>query len=329
MSKLHLLFGALGILGLVLVVLGPADKRLENGEPVHTVQAGYLMVIVGLFGLLAQHMSFAAAMMAFVALALLIIVLDRAVLRGRRAPEVTRPDWVEYAYSFFPVILVVFLLRSFVAEPYQIPSSSMRPGLIVGDFILVNKFSYGVRLPVLNKVLIPTGQPQRGDVMVFEYPRDRTINFIKRVVGLPGDVVEYRNKVLTINGKMMAQTPNGYYAYQEGGPLETRNPQRLTEALDGHTHEVLVEPGVPPINLANAYEGWQLGRNAHAQNCEIREDGFRCTVPAGHYFAMGDNRDNSSDGRYWGFIPDDHVLGRAFLVWLNLGDLGRVGTAIR
>ena len=221
--------------------------------------------------------------------------------------------------AFFPVIVVVFLIRSFWVEPFKIPSGSMKPTLLVGDFILVNKYTYGIRLPVLNKKIMDVNPLHRGDVVVFRYPDDPNVDYIKRVVGLPGDKVVYRNKRLVINGQAIDWQPDGFYTDSELNYL--RLPTFL-EKLGNHQHEMMVVPAQPPVDLA------QVRQFPHRDNCEYNDDGFACTVPPGEYFMMGDNRDQSSDSRYWGFVPDENIKGRAFLVWMNFGDLRRIGTRI-
>jgi signal peptidase I len=241
--------------------------------------------------------------------------LETALLRRRRAAGAKQPWWVEYSVSFFPVILIVFLLRSFLVEPFKIPSSSMVPTLLVGDFILVNKYTYGIRLPVVNKKLIPIGAPERGDVMVFRFPQDPSLDYIKRVVALPGDRVEYRNRRLSINGTPVPLRQVDDYLSRERMQFS----RRFVERLDGTEHEILLEDDMPGAYApAPAFP--------FAGNCNYNMSGLACTVPPGHYFVMGDNRDNSSDSRVWGFVPDENIVGRAFFIWLNLNELGRFGT---
>jgi signal peptidase I len=276
-----------------------------------------------------SSMNFALILFVLTALTGVIWLADSILFARKRRADARDPIWVEYSKSFFPVLLVVFLLRSFLAEPFKIPSSSMRPTLEVGDFILVNKFVYGIRLPVIERKLIPLADPQRGDVVVFRYPLNPTQDFIKRVVATGGDVVEYRDKALTVNGKPWTQRPDASYSYLEGLRFETL--ERSIENTDGdaaRAHTIGVNPGAQPVYPSN------VRRFSGRENCDYNERGFRCRVPAGHYFMMGDNRDNSDDSRYWGFVPDDHIRGRAFFIWFNWDDIAsfafkRVGSGIR
>ena len=261
-------------------------------------------------------MSFALFLFVLLALTAAVSLLEVLVLRKARAAEDRQPWWVEYSVSFFPVILIVFLLRSFLVEPFKIPSSSMVPTLLVGDFILVNKFTYGIRLPVLNKKIVDLGSPQRGDVMVFRYPEDPSLDYIKRVVGLPGDRIEYRNKRLTINGQPVPERQTEDYLSKERMQFS----RRFIETLGEHVHEILIDEDAPAF-MAPSPRSYPF-----ASNCTYNMNGLACTVPPGHYFMMGDNRDNSSDSRVWGFVPDENIVGKAFFIWLNLNELGRFGS---
>jgi signal peptidase I len=260
-------------------------------------------------------LSFALFLLLLLVVTGLVWLLDKFVLRKTRRKDDKQPWWVEYSISFFPVILIVFFLRSFLVEPFKIPSSSMVPTLLVGDFILVNKFTYGIRLPVVNKKMVELGSPQRGDVMVFRYPEDPSLDYIKRVVGLPGDRIEYRNKRLTVNGESVPLKQVDDYLSKERMQFS----RRYLETLGKVSHEILLEEDVPPIGSP--------GRAfPFAGNCNYNNSGVACTVPPGHYFMMGDNRDNSSDSRVWGFVPDENIVGKAFFIWLNLNELGRFGS---
>lgn len=267
-------------------------------------------------------MPFALILILLLLLTGVIWLLDRFMLRAKRPAGVTEPWWVEYAKSFFPVILAVFLLRSFLIEPFKIPSGSMIPTLHVGDFILVNRYTYGLRLPIINKKFIEINQPQRGDVMVFHYPEDPSVDYIKRVIGVPGDVLVYRNKRLWINGTEQALLRDGDYNYVES-ELRFLHTERYKENLDGHSHAVLLNPEMPQVHLAN------VANFPQHEQCSYTEEEVRCTVPAGSYFMMGDNRDNSRDSRYWGFVPDEMIVGKAFFIWMNFGELDRVGMSIK
>jgi signal peptidase I len=229
-----------------------------------------------------------------------------------------QPWWLDWTAGLFPVILIVFLLRSFLFEPFKIPSGSMIPTLLVGDLILVNKFHYGVRLPVINKKIIANHDPQRGDVMVFRYPKDTSIDYIKRVVGVPGDEVSFRNQRLYINGVAapLVQLPAPGFYDEDLRQYFTE----YQETLGSVTHDILLNPNAqpyygPPDKITFPYR----------ENCRYSADAVTCKVPPGHYFMMGDNRDNSQDSRWWGFVPDRNIVGKAFFVWMNFGNLKRIG----
>jgi len=234
--------------------------------------------------------------------------MDRAVQNSIK--PVREPVMVEYARSLFPVLLIVLVFRSFLFEPFKIPSGSMIPTLLVGDFIVVNKFSYGVRLPVLNKKIIDIGEPKRGDVVVFRYPKDTSVNFIKRAVGLPGDSITYRDKQLFINGEKVEET--------EAGRFDSSKIKCTTPAVDALLYWE---------ELGDANHNILLHDRSGSRNGQW-------VVPEGHYFMMGDNRDRSNDSREWGFVPEENILGRAVGIWLNFdfekgcADFSRVGNGI-
>lgn len=234
--------------------------------------------------------------------------MDRAI--QKEIKRVREPVAVEYSRSLFPVLLIVLIFRSFLFEPFKIPSGSMIPTLLVGDFILVNKYAYGLRLPVLNKKVVSIGEPERGDLVVFRYPVDTSVSFIKRLIGMPGDTVAYRNKRLYINGEPLETVELGRYTSQDVKcATPRRDAVRYSEVLGDVTHDILL----------HASSGSRDGQ---------------WEVPEGHYFVMGDNRDRSNDSREWGFVPEENMMGRAVGIWLNFdmnkgcGDMSRVGNGI-
>jgi signal peptidase I len=262
-----------------------------------------------------MYFDFAAVLVLLAFITGSIWVLDKFVLAPRRAlSKATEqgvaqqgqikgqklPWYVDFSRSFFPIILVVLILRSFVIEPFRIPSGSMMPTLLDGDFILVNKFAFGVRLPVLNTKILDTGEPQRGDVAVFRYPEDPSVAFIKRIVGLPGDFLEYRDRRLYINGALV--------------------PTENAGTVDGYEQRL--------ERLGNVLHDIQVSKNENSRS-------WRYHVPADHYFALGDNRDNSRDSRYWGPLPEQNLIGKAFLIWMNWdcitfkGKCSRIGRSIQ
>ncbi len=260
---------------------------------------------------------FETILVTLTALTGVIWLLDKLFFAKRRAAadgvlEVAKdPVIVDYAKAFFPILALVLGLRSFVGEPFRIPSSSMMPTLLIGDFILVNKFAYGLRWPITNKKFLANGEPKRGDVVVFRPPHHPREDWIKRVVGMPGDTVGYHDNMVSVNGKALAYRVDGMYE-GKGRGSDMTGATRLTENLPGRPHHVLEREDVP---FTFQGEGdWQ--------------------VPPGHYFVMGDNRDNSEDSRFWGMLPERNLRGKAFLIWMNFDrgagwvDLSRVGTRI-
>jgi signal peptidase I len=234
--------------------------------------------------------------------------------QGAREKLLMQPWWLDWTAGLFPVIVVVFVLRSFLFEPFKIPSGSMIPTLHIGDLILVNKFHYGIRLPVAN-IQLTQGEPvQRGDVMVFRYPPKPSVDYIKRVVGLPGDEVAYLNKKLTLNGQPVpTQVLPDFFDESSMRYFKHRR-----ESLGAQPHQTIQDDDRPAfVPAADPFPG--------RENCNYTVEGVTCKVPAGHYFMMGDNRDNSLDSRYWGFVPDANIVGKAFFVWMNFGDLSRIG----
>lgn len=243
------------------------------------------------------------------------IVTDDPQLLEAKRNVLAQPWWLDWTAGLFPVILAVFVLRSFLFEPFKIPSGSMIPTLLVGDLILVNKFTYGLRLPVLNTKLTDGNAPKRGDVMVFRYPPKPTLDYIKRVVAVPGDEVAYLNKKLTVNGQPVPQVRLPDYFDRDA----MRYFKQLEEHVGDKRYRILNDDERPAF--VPGVEDFPF-----RQNCRYSVEGVACKVPEGHYFMMGDNRDNSLDSRYWGFVPDKNIVGKAFLIWMNFGDLKRIGS---
>jgi signal peptidase I len=241
-----------------------------------------------------MHLNFELILASAVFISGLATLVDYVFFAPKRQDTAQAlPIWVEYARSFFPILLVVLFLRSFLFEPFRIPSGSLKPTLLVGDFILTNKFTYGVRLPVSHTKIMKRGEPQRGDIAVFRFPPDPRVDYIKRIVGLPGDRISYIDKVLYVNGKPAEQTVLGYRTEHEDYiPLGFRVLKKQ-ENLTGVVHDIYQNPEHPAQNFENLI------------------------VPPGQYFAMGDNRDDSRDSREWGFVPDANLVGKAILVWFS------------
>jgi signal peptidase I len=329
--------------GVICVVddwlLRPRRAPTAGDSPLMRVLYWVLPLLIGaavLRLLLAERLDFSAVLLLITLITGLVWAFDSAVLRPQRAAAaraagrdpaaVPEPGTVDYARSFFPVALVVLALRSFVFEPFRIPSDSMMPTLLDGDFIVVNKYAYGLRLPVLNRKIVATGEPQRGDVVVFRYPVDPSINFIKRLVGLPGDHVEVRNNRIVINGKPVPFSVDGKY---DDGCY--RNMSLAQEQLGAHQHQAIFCPVAidrsPVLSACNrsGLRGYVCG-DEDAPGA-LRTEAWSGEVPPGHYLMMGDNRDNSDDGRRWGFVPEENLVGKATRIWFNW-DLHRAGGPI-
>jgi signal peptidase I len=238
-----------------------------------------------------------------------------ANLEQTKKQILAQPWWLDWTAGLFPVIFVVFVLRSFLFEPFKIPSGSMIPTLHIGDLILVNKYHYGLRLPVLNQKITEGRAVERGDVMVFRYPPKPSLDYIKRVIGLPGDEVAYLNKRLTINGQPVPTELVPEF-FDES---TMRYSKQLQEQLGAVSHRLLNEDDRPAYIPGT--EDFPL-----KDHCRYSFEGVVCRVPQGHYFMMGDNRDNSLDSRYWGFVPDQNIVGKAFFVWMNFSNLKRIGS---
>jgi len=285
--------------------------------------------------LLSERLDFSMVLVTVVAIAGLVWLADHllfepqrrraALAAGRDPADLAVPVTVDYARSFFPVAVIVLLVRSFIFEPFRIPSDSMMPTLLDGDFIIVNKYAYGLRLPVLDQKVVSIGEPQRGDVVVFHYPPDPAVNFIKRLVGLPGDRVRIRSDQLIINGVPVPLHTDSRY---DDGCYH--NMRLSTEILGTHTHQTLSCLTPDEIVAATSSScNRKLERNYECiepstPGVRDHSDRDEIEVPPGQYLMIGDNRDNSYDGRYWGFVPEDHLVGKATRIWFNW-DLHRSG----
>ena len=268
-------------------------------------------------------MNFSLVLMILTVLTGVIWALDRFVWRPQRLKK-AKEESDKFAElnrqaidqgEISVIVLFVFLLRSFLAEPFRIPSGSMLPTLHSGDFILVNKYEYGMRFPVFNFAITEGTAPKRGDVVVFKYPLDKNVDFIKRVIGVPGDEIRYFDKKLYVNGVLQETTEDGTFFDKE----TYTDLKQFNENLDGVEHKILENDKVP--SMARPVQGHN-GLN----QCLYNMGDVVCKVPEGQYFMMGDNRDNSADSRFWGFVPREDIVGRAFFIWLNLSDMGRIGS---
>ena len=244
-----------------------------------------------------MHFNFELILFYATVISGVISLFDVIFLAPKRRKKKTHPEKmpviIDYARSFFPVLLIVFLLRSFLYEPFRIPSGSLKPTLLIGDFILVNKFDYGIRLPVIHKKILETGEIHRGDIIVFRYPANPSLDFIKRVIGLPGDKISYVDKVLTVNGKKMPQVFVQNTTDTDSDQAVSWNVVQKQEDFFGIKHDIFQIPDKPDNDLKNV------------------------VVPKGMYFVMGDNRDDSADSRYWGFVPDQNIIGKGSVIWMS------------
>lgn len=257
-----------------------------------------------------MNIDFPLILVCLVAISGFIWLVDKLFFeKSRKEAGRKEPWWVDYSRSFFPIFLAVLLIRSFIIQPFRVPTGSLEPSVQPGDFIAVNQFAYGLRLPVLNTKIKSIGEPKRGDVVVFRYPADPSVDFVKRVIGLPGDHIVYRNRVLYINGEEMPQ----HYLRDGDGfdpPNFTANVNIYLEDLQTRKHLIQLNPS-----------------RFYATNYDL-------IVPPKHYFVMGDNRDDSEDSRYWGFLPEENLIGKAFLVWMSWDpkkhwfDFSRIGTRL-
>jgi len=296
------------IIGIIIALVyknQTKSKSLENG---------YLLIILGLVGIISEFTDLANTLFFIVLLCIVVWVLVKI---GKISKTVS---FAYYARDFLPILVIVWVVRAFLGEIYLIPSSSMRPDLIPSDFVVVSKFSYGIRLPITNNVILPIAKVANGDVVVFKDPTANR-DLIKRVIGIPGDVVDYHDKKLTVNNIAATYTEESSYSYSDtmenGQNIEINNGEFI-ESINGKHHNILLWNTMPTLFSEQVQEFPYKD-----SNCKYDSDGFTCTVPAGHYFMMGDNRDNSLDSRYWGFASNDDILGKAKIVLFNSANFKR------
>ena len=305
-----------------------ADKSelIEGQKLPALIDWSFLLAILAVFCLLSEFFSFNTVfllMSLFTGVAYTVYYFNPLPYQEAYS-YLSVWHFVYYLKGFFLIFLAIFVIRSFVIDLRIIPSSSMRPGLIVGDFVLVNKYHYGLRLPITNRMLLRRHTVARGDVIVFDYPINPKVQYVKRVVGIPGDEVIFRHKELVINGQVISKIPLGTTSYLENS-YEVKHPyqiqvERYRQILGSHQFDIFEIPSRPTLEKDSV-------RADHP--CQLLKDGMRCHITAGHYLVLGDNRDNSEDSRYWGFVSDDNIQGKPFLVWMNFKQFSRIGTRVQ
>lgn len=237
------------------------------------------------------------------------------IIKEKTKEILEQPKYLEWTAGLFPVLIIIFIVRSFIVEPFNIPSGSMMPTLIEGDNILVKKYEYGLRVPVFNTQITEGNKVKRGDIIVFHYPMEPNIKYIKRAIGLPGDTIEYKNKELFVNGEKINRTQMENYKY----PRINKTTLQFKEKLGDVEHQILIEPEASGTVT-------RLLKDDFLKNCKYDEDYIKCVIPEKSYYMMGDNRDASLDSRYWGFVPEENLVGKAVAIWSNFSDMSRVGS---
>mgnify|MGYP000138712052 FL=1 len=305
-----------------------ADKSelIEGQKLPALIDWSFLLAILAVFCLLSEFFSFSTVfllMSLFTGVAYIVYYLNPLPYQETYS-HLSIWHFIYYLKGFFLIFLAIFIVRSFIIDLSIIPSSSMRPGLTVGDFVLVNKYHYGLRLPITNRMLFRRHAVARGDVIVFDYPINPKVQYVKRVVGIPGDEVIFHHKELVINGQSISKIPLGITSYLENS-YEVKHPyqvqvKRYRQILGAHQFDIFEIPSRPTLEKDSV-------RVDHP--CQLLDDGMRCHITAGHYLVLGDNRDNSEDGRYWGFVSDDEIQGKPFLVWMNFKQFSRIGTRVQ
>lgn len=317
------------LLFIAAVLFVGADKNIfiTDGDLPALIDWSFLLFILAVFCLLANYFSFESVFLVMCMASGIAYIACLAHRKGEK--EIIEPFsfWhvVEYVKGFFWIFLVIFLIRGFVVDLSIIPSSSMRPGLKVGDFVLVNKYDYGFKVPISNHLLWRNKSVQRGDVIVFDYPLNPSVQYVKRVIGIPGDVIKMWHKDLFINGKKIQDQFIEYKKYLEN----SYNVNQPFEIMVDHYRETIGDRVFSIYRMSNRPTLDPEGVKKRNTCTIFGDEGFMCKVPSGQYFVLGDNRDNSEDGRYWGFVPERNIEGRPFLVWMNFKQPSRIGTWVK
>ncbi|MBN3860496.1 signal peptidase I [Neisseriaceae bacterium PsAf] len=317
------------LLFLAIILFFMADKTalVEEGNLPPLIDWSFLLLVIGIFCLLSEFFSFGTVFLVMTVLTGLAYLIYHFYRKSRQDDIEELSAWhlVDYFKGFFWIFFIIFTIRSFIVDLSIIPSSSMRPGLVVGDFVLVSKYDYGVKMPISNKTLISNKPVARGDVIVFDFPLNRKIQYVKRVIGIRGDKVEFRNKNLIINGQEISKESLGMKEYLENS-YNIATPYNIEveefhQKIDNTEFNIYEIPNRPTLDADNVKS---------INPCVIEGDnGIVCEVPEGKYFVLGDNRDNSEDGRYWGFVDELDIQGKAFFVWMNFKEPKRIGTKVK
>lgn len=324
-EKFFLLSIVLLLAGITMYFISDKDRNAENEELPLLLQWSYLFIFIGFFLVLSNWISFTAVLLIF----LIITGVCKAIFKiaqlyykkENNKLFLYERKWnlVEFLQGFFLIIFVVFIIRTFLFESFMIPSSSMRPGLIPNDLILVNKYTYGIRIPIINKVIFPINQVKRGDVMVFNINfTGKNTNYIKRVIGIPGDIISYKNKVLKINGNIINDNFISTQYYMNDNNSNKMKINEYIEYISNKKIKIFMDP-----KEKGFYN--QAVINPNNENCKYFDNGFECTIPENKYLMMGDNRDNSLDGRYFGLINNKDIVGKAEYIWMNIKNFKRIG----
>lgn len=314
-------------LSIVLFFMSDKTEPIEEGRLPPMVDWSLLLLLLSVFCLLSEHYTFIAVFLFMTIITGITYIIYHVYRKPQKAVIETLSIWhvIDYFKGFFWIFAILFVIRAFVVDLSIIPSSSMRPGLVVGDFVLVNKFVYGIKLPISNKTLLKNKSVDRGDVVVFDFPLNRSIQYVKRVIGIPGDIVEFSNKNLIINGEKMNKQLLGETQYFENSynipDYSEVQVQEFRQNIKGKEFNIYEIADRPTLLVGHV-------KSEHPCTAKNNNE-MVCKVPEGKYFVLGDNRDNSEDGRYWGFVDERDIQGKAFFIWMNLKELERIGTQVK